>query len=185
MKLVSKVLGSTILTGAVLFTGMQAGQANAEEEHYSQVTDLNAPFIAQKVLHDKEITYLSEDYHDGYHVLSNYNNLNQKVRVYQDGTVKVADSNGNYKQKGQYKLTPKFSKITKGNAPEIIKYYTGEIKHIGTSDKGDYIEASAINSQTTATHYRLYKDGTLRVSNNGAGAPPFKKIGKFPLKNNQ
>ncbi|MCI2803746.1 hypothetical protein [Staphylococcus pettenkoferi] len=111
MKLVSKVLGSTILTGAVLFTGMQAGRANAEEEHYSQVT--------------------------------------------------------------------------KDNAPEIIKYYAGENKRISTSDKGDYIEASAINSNTTATHYRLYKDGTLSVSNNGAGAPPFQKIAQFPLKNNQ
>lgn len=111
MKFVSKVLGSTILTGAVLFTGMQADHAHAEEAHYSQVT--------------------------------------------QD------------------------------NASEIIKQYAGEKKSISTTDEGEYISASAINSNTTATHYRLYKDGTLKVSNNGAGAPPFEEIAKVPLKNNQ
>lgn len=189
MKLVSKVLGSTILTGAVLFTGMQAGQANAEEEHYSQVTKDNAIEILKTVNKGVQQDYTEPQHQDNVYKVTGLNSGHtaQHYYIHQDGIVEASENGAGtgIHVIGQYKLTPKFSTVNSKTVEDFTKYYIQNPGIYAGGKEGDHYSVSRVYSGRAAAHYKVYKDGTITAAENGVGYPPFTKVGKFPLKNKQ
>ena len=103
----SRVLATTTLTGALLFTGVGVSQANAAE---SEVTSDNASSIATDVLkkdgqEPENVNFQKAEDKGDYYFL-NYNNKSGMgvggVRVYKDGTVSSTSGIRGANDEGEY-----------------------------------------------------------------------------------